>query len=438
MDKTTGEEDFKGLEEEIDKAVDRLFVENRRGMAKSVSTESPLLDPSLKSIIQEPSVGPPASQGFMESSLFEPSMESPILEPSTPSPVLEPSTEPSVLEPSYEIGLEKNFDSEESPRPPSAAVPFSKSIEAMEAQLLSLEWEISEEKLRKTREEVLALREVWKHRADFRSILGEMEEVLSHMIENEEDIRPSWIKFLLDSKETIKLLTRKETAGEINIYKQLAHMGIEARFSCLEGMKHAKIIQPSFGRGDGVEKAEVSIPGEKKIEDISNKMNLFMEQAEEMFRTMKQQISRLEETNRKSTAPSLEAKPKSVNVTIFKVDEKLFGVESEKVFKLFRVPSAFQERYANQEKIRVRDFEIKMINLKKIFAMQGSVDKGDTKILAVRDNGEYKGFLVDQVVKKISSLSEKEGQVGKYFSGVIHFTYQEQSVEIPILDLKKF
>jgi len=258
------------------------------------------------------------------------------------------------------------------------------------------------------------------------------------MMKNEENIKPPCIKFLLDSKETIKLLMRKETEGEIDIYKQLAYLGIEARFSCLEGRQESKIIQPSFSKGEGVEKTEVSIPGEKKIEDMSNKMSCFMEKVEEIFRTMKQQISRLEETIRKPPAASLEAGSKPVNVIIFKVDEKLFGVESEKVFKLFKVPNTFQEKYSNQQKIRLRDFEVQMINLKEIFSIQGGGLKGEIKILTVKDNGEYKGFMVDQVLKKLSTLSEKGGELGEYFSGVIHSTYQEQPVEIPILDLKKF
>jgi chemotaxis signal transduction protein len=308
----------------------------------------------------------------------------------------------------------------------------------MEAQLLSLEWEITEEKLKKTREEVLALRELLKQKAEITLILSCMEKVLSHMIKNEENIRPPWIKFLLDSKETIKLLMRKETGGEIHIYKQLAHLGIEARFSCLEGMKDTQIIQPSFGKGERIEKTEVFIPGEKKMEDLSNKMNLFMEKVEEIFSTMKEQISRLEETIRKPSAPSMEVWSKPVRVTIFKVDEKLFGVESEKVFKLFKVPNTFQEKYSNQQKIRLRDFEVKMINLKKILALQGGEPKGEIRILTVKDNGGYKGFMVDQVLKKLSTLSERGGEMGEYFSGVIHSTYQEQPVEIPILDLKKF
>jgi chemotaxis protein histidine kinase CheA len=367
-------------------------------------------------------------------------MASPLSEPLGEPPIAGPSMKPSFLEPSYEFELEKNLDGETPPHPPSAPDPFSKSIENMEAQLLSLEWEITEEKLKKTREEILALRELLKQKPDLASILSDMEKVLSHMIENEEDIRPSWIKILLDSKETIKLLTRNETEGEINIYKQLAYLGIEARFSSLEGLKESKVAQPSLGKGEGIEKAGHPIPGEKKFEDISNKMNSFMANVEDIFRTMKQQISRLEETTRKAPAPPapVEVRPKPVNVTIFRLDKKLFGVESEKVFKLFKVPNTFQKRFSKQEKIRFRDFELRMINLKKILAVPGAEPKGEIKILAVKDNGGYKGFMVDQVIKRVLAPSEKGGEAGEYFSGVIHSTYQEQSVEIPILDLKKF
>jgi len=79
-----------------------------------------------------------------------------------------------------------------------------------------------------------------------------------------------------------------------------------------------------------------------------------------------------------------------------------------------------------------------VVNLKKIFSIPGGDHIGEMRILTVKDNGEYKGLMVDQVLKKLSTLSEKGGELGEYFSGVIHSTYQEQPVEIPILDLKKF
>ena len=476
MDKTPGEEDFEGLEEEIDDAVDRLFVDNKRGVAKTFSTESPLLEPSLSSPASEPSMKspaprpsmkPPTLEPFMQpptlkrsvkSPIEEPSIEFTILEPSMQPPILEPSMKTSLLEPSYEFESEKNFNLEGSPRPPSPPIPFSKSVENMEAQLLSLEWEITGEKLEKTREEVLALRELLKQKPDMTSILSYMEKVLSHMIKNEENIRPPWIKFLLDSMETLKLLLKNEPDREINIYKQLVHHGIEARFSCLEGMKDTKIVQPPSGKRERVQKTEVSTPvekkieamstaekkieamstGEKKMEDMSSKMSLFMERIEENFRTMKQQVAKLEETTQKPPPPSMEPRPKPVSVTIFKVGKKLFGVETEKVFKLFKVPNTFLEKYPNQQKIRLRDFEVKMIDLKKIFSISGGERSGEIRILTVKDNGEYKGLMVDQVLDTLSTLFEKRGEVGEYFSGVIHSTYQEQPVKIPILDLKQF
>jgi hypothetical protein len=446
MDKVIEEEDFKGLDEEIDDAVDRLFIDNKRGSGKRNPMESPALKAPLKSIIEEPSIKSSTSEPSMESLPVEPAMESPISESFTKPSIAEPSMKPSFLEPSFEFELEKNLPSEKNldlettPRPPSPPSPllqFSKSIDNMEAQLLSLEWEISEEKLKKTREEIIALRELLKQKPDLSSILSDMEKVLSHMIENEENIRPSWIKILLDSKETIKLLARGETEGEINTYKQLAYLGIEARFSSLEGLKESKSVQLSLAKGETIEKADHPPLGEKKIEDMSNKINLFMVNVEEMFKTMKQQISRLEETTRKSAAPPVEVIPKTVNITIFRIDKKLFGVESEKVFKLFKVPTTLQKRYSNQERIQFKDFELKMINLNKTLAIPRSEPKGEIRILAVKDNGGYKGFMVDQVVKKVSAPSEKEGKAGEYFSGIIHSTYQERSVEIPILDLRK-
>ena len=461
MDKVIEEEDFKGLDEEIDDAVDRLFIDNKnkRSAGKSFSAATPVPKTPLKPIIDEPSIKSPALEPSLESLPLEPSVESPIPEPFTkPSPA-EPSMKPSFLEPSYEFELEKsvfelekNVVLEPTPTPPPPApVQFLKSIESMEAQLLSLEWEISEEKLKKTKEEILALRELLKQKPELALILSGMEKVLNHMLKNEEDIRPSWIKILLDSKETIKLLTRIETEGEINVYKQLAYLGIESRFSSLDGLTESKVVPPSPGKAEGIERIALSPPGEKKMEDMSNKMNLFMANADELFRTMKQQISNLEEATRRTQAPPVEIRPKPLNVappvevrlqplnvTIIRVDKKLFGLESEAVFKLFRAPNSFQKRYSNQEKIRLRDFEIKLINLKKILAIPGGEAKGEINILAVKDKGEYKGFLVDQVIKKVSAPSEKEGEVGEYFSGVIHSTYQGHSVEIPILDLRKF
>src|SRR4030043_1648464 len=254
-----GEEELKGLEEEIEDAVNRLFGEKKRGGTKRILMESPspeppvetpVMEPAIKSPVIEPAMKPLIVESFMEPSLeppmvesfTTPSIEEPSLKPLIFEPLVEPLLEPSLSESSDE--MEKEFDLEIAPSPPPVPPPFLKSIEKMEAQLLSLEWEISEEKLKKTREEVLALRDLMKQKTDIASTLNWMDKVLIHMIKNEENIRPPWIKFLLDSKETIKLLMKKDTEREIHIYKELGYHGIEARFSCLEGVKEVPVFSP--------------------------------------------------------------------------------------------------------------------------------------------------------------------------------------------------
>jgi len=466
MDKLMEEEDLKGLEEEIDNAVDRLFVERKKDREESFLTESPLVEPPLKPSASEPLMEPPVFESQMKLHPFEPPVQSPVLEPplmesplaepplkpfalepSMGPPVFESPTKPlsaksPLLEPSYEfekgLDIERTLDAPPAPPVRPAPAPFLKSIDRMEAQLLSLEWEITGEKLEQAKKEIVALKGLFKQKTDITTILSGMEDVINHMMKNEEDIRPPWIKFLLDSKETIKLLMRKEADGEMGIYQQLAYLGIEARFSCLEGMRDSKIIPPPLKKAE-IEKPETSIPGQK-MEEISKNVNLFMQRIEEIFGAMQQQILKLGETSRKPPALSAEERSPVVHITIFKVDEKLFGVESEKVFKLFKVPKTFEEKYSDRERIRLRDFEVKMVNLRKLLAIEvrGGRPKEQIRILTVKEDGEYKGFMVDEVLKNLSAVSEKKGGAGVYFSGVIHSTYQEQAVEIPILDLKKF
>jgi chemotaxis protein histidine kinase CheA len=400
-----GPDEVKGLEEEIDSAVDRLFVEKRSSAAESLPIGLPISEPPYE----------PVKASAQESS----------------SP---PSPEP---------------------------LPFMKLFEKMETQLLSLEWEITKENIEKTKEEVLALRETLKKRPDITSLLNFMEKVLIHMTKNEGNIRPPQIKFLLDSKETLKLLMKKETGGEISTYKQLALGGIEARFLSLEGMEEKREQRPSLGPREEREKTEIprmeekieqrpslglreerektGIPKmwEKQMEGILNKMNLFSERMDEILKKFDQYLDRLGQVSRTSPEELVEKRSLALDITIFKIGERLIGIESHKIFKLFKVPSIFRDKYSSQQKVRLKDFEFRMVDLKKIFPMETGGGKGEIQLVTVREEEEYKGLMVDQVLKKLSAPAEISGDYGEYFLGMFHWTYQEQEVKIPILNLKK-
>lgn len=387
MDKILGENDIKGLEEEIDSAVDRLFVEKTGRPTETIS---------------KPPQPPAKEQPFQ---------------------------------------VEKDFDFESpsavSPPPPPPATPVFKPIEKMEGQLLSLEWEITRENLAKTKEEVVALRRTLREKPEVGSVLNLMDKVLEYMVKNEDKIRPPLVKFLIDSKETLKLLMRKETDSELNIYKQLGYMGIQARYSCLEELKEAKPERAAPILREEVERSGSFIKMENQIRELSQKMDLFSEKMGALYEKMDLSLLRADRGSTQLAEPSSSMRLVPVNITILKVDERLLGVESDKIYKLFKVPVDHQDRYVDQQKIRLKDFEVRLIDLRKVLSIPKGRRKAEVKILAVNEDGEYKGLIVDQVLERLSTQMETGGKYGEYFTGMTHWTYQERPTEILILDLKK-
>ena len=388
MDKLFGENDIKGLEEEIDSAVDRLFVEKTGGPVETISK-------------------PP---------------------------------QPPVKEQPFRV--EKDFDFESTsatpPSPPPPAAPVFKPIEKMEGQLLSLEWEINKENLGKTKEEILALRQTLKEKPEVGSVLNLMDKVLDYMVRNEDKIRPPLVKFLMDSKETLKLLMGKEADSELNIYKQLAYMGIQARYSCLEELKETKPDRSAPSPREEIERAGILIKMENQIGEVSKKMNLFSEKIGELYQKMDLLLLKVDRGPTQPPEPSTAIRSVPINITILKVEERLLGVESGKIYKLFKVPVDHQDRYVDQQKIRLKDFEFRLIDLRKVFSIPKGGRKAEIKILAVNEDGEYKGLMVNQVLERLFTRMETGGKYGEYFTGITHWTYQERPIEISILDLKKF
>jgi hypothetical protein len=388
MDKVLGENDIKGLEEEIDSAVDRLFIEKTGGPAETISK-------------------PP---------------------------------QPPVQEQPFRVEKDFDFESASAPPPPSPppAAQVFKPIEKMEGQLLSLEWEINKENLAKTKEEVLALRQTLKEKPEVGSVLNLMDKVLDYMVRNEDKIRPPLVKFLMDSKETLKLLMRKEADSELNIYKQLAYMGIQARYSCLEELKEAKPERPAPGFREEIERSGIFIKMESQIGELSKKMNSFTEKMGELDQKVDLFLLKVDRGSTHPAESLIPIRSVPINITIFKVEERLLGVESDKIYKLFKVPVDHQDRYVDQQKIRVKDFEVRLIDLRKVLSIPKGSRKAEVKILAVNEDGEYKGLMVDQVLERVSTQMETGGKYGEYLTGITHWTYQERPTEISILNLRRF
>jgi hypothetical protein len=415
VEKLIDELDIKGLEDEIDSAVERLFVDK-----KGPPPESPSPKASQSLNLHEE-----APQGFEVSEPIE-SISHVI---PAPEPIRERVKEPEkdVFRAPPEL---PRPSPKLSPEPPSSLGLFEK----LETQLLSLEWEITKETLQKTKEEVIALGGYSKERPDVTRVLNLMERVLSRMIGSEETIDPPLMKFLLDAKETIRLLSRKEADKEMNLYKQLIYGGIQARFFTLEGVREKKASLSIPWRESG----EVLSRREEEVEKTLHRMNQLCERVEEALRKLEQPPRRSDQEAKGISPMSLkeEAVP-PLNITVCRINESLFGVESDKVFKLFKVPESFQGKYSKEERVRLKDLDLRLIDLKKILSIQTGNRRGEMKILAVKGSGEFKGLMVDQVLRRFPALTDLRPSPGEYFLGVVPWTYQERPVEIPVLNVKK-
>ena len=416
MDKTLGEDEVKGLEEEIDSAVERLFVEIKKGLPGHLSMEPPAGKPPLRvekdfdpgNVSREThEVKPPLrveKDDDLDLSFAPPPSDIPfVLEPSSspPPPPLPPKTAPSL-----------------------------NPLEKLETQILSLEWEITKENLKKAMEELLAVRSLVKEDPQIVSSLNLMGKVIHYMMKNEGDVTPPFVKFLLDSKETIKLLMKKGMDQETATFKQLAYAGIEARFASLEGLREAPPPPPSI-RGSGrTETTGVPAMGGEKMQELLSKINLFLERTEEL-------IKRMGERSRSGSGLPLETQTPSAQITVFKIGDKFFGVESEKVFKLFKVPDTFEAKFSNQPKIRLKGLEVRMIDLKKRFSIAAVNRKEGIKLLTVNDQGEVKGWIIDQILKQVSAIPEREEEGSRDVLGKIYWTYKDRQMTIPILDTKR-
>lgn len=406
MEKIINEEELKILEEEIDQAVDRLFVEKKRSSTDAFSTEP---------ISFEPLVEPPP--------------------PAKPSPP-KPPPQPPLMETSYE--MEKSLELEKILAPPPPLSSPSKWLDQMESRLLSLEWEITEENILATKEEVIALKGNLKENPSALSILNLMEKTLEFMKQSKGNIHPSSIQFLLDSKETLRLLLEEEKDREIRIYKQLAYKGMEARFACLEPMRQVVKEAPTLLPEAGEPRLDQFELLEKKIEKISDQIISISKTMEESLQKIQGNLFEIEQRIKNHLVTPPKQKTLMAQLVIFKVDGRLFGIESEKVVKVFRIPFSLCEKYANCERLQLKDLEVKMVNLKKVFSLEGKPrSEGEVRILTVKDNGGLKGLMIDEIIKRLTTQLKIQKNEEPYVYGMIEWFYQDQHVEIPILDLTK-
>jgi hypothetical protein len=175
----------------------------------------------------------------------------------------------------------------------------------------------------------------------------------------------------------------------------------------------------------------------KRMEEIADQIHRFTRTMQDTLEKIEKRLSRLEQqpVSRREEEPP---QPSSwLTIMVFTLEGRVFGVENERVFKLFRVPPAFRDKVVDQRRVRLKNVEVRLVDLKKLFSIHEKGREGELKLLIVKDEGEYKGLMIEQVLQKVSTCSELAKGAGDYFIGSLPWTYQERPVEISVLDVKR-
>jgi chemotaxis signal transduction protein len=129
--------------------------------------------------------------------------------------------------------------------------------------------------------------------------------------------------------------------------------------------------------------------------------------------------------------------PLRTKVTVFKVGERLFGVESEQVMKLFKIPDHLTKKINQLKRFRLKEFDVRMIHLENFFSISEDNQEEGKQVLILKGNGEYKGVIMDRVLNRLSGPLEKSGESNEYILGMMRWTYQDFPIKVPVLDFKK-
>jgi hypothetical protein len=451
VDKEIKEEDLKDLEQEIDSAVDRLFVPKNPELIESLTPKSPSPEPVFEAEVQ-PAATVRAPFEMAETSILELSSEMeksfdaipaseeeeplrPVEDwmttPSTPAPSTPPRSTPARSTPASSI-------LSAAPEPEARS-----SLERLEGQLLTLEWEINKENLQKTRQEVRLLKQRGEGGLQGASVLAFMEKVLSRMISHGDTISPALIKFLMDSKETLKLLIEKDGGGEIEALKRLASEGIEAKFTCLQLSSETPLTAPPSPSAEEMLREEPAGPEGRAVDEIMGRVTAYFTKMEAGLKKVNDHLALLDERVRHAS-PSPEMKrtaPEPVgaagmSLTLVRVNERFFGVPSDRAVKLFKIPSSLSRQVMRQPSIRLKGMEVRITDLRRIFSLPGNSLGKEQRLLIVQNDGTYNGLVVEQVLPGISA-SAVERRTAPYSWGTFHWAYRGHPMSVPILDLNQ-
>jgi len=366
---------------------------------------------------------------------------------SQPSPVIQPQKNPPLL---------KNAGRIDSPsRPLSAAQPQTMSsdardlqekLEQVEAQLLTLEWDISSKHINNAITHLQDLRKLSNVGDELEKVIILIQKVLHQLILDESKLTPAALKFLQKSWKAVKGMTDERFSLEIDKVTLVRELIVEFQKLRIEeapqeGVERIQAPQTLADRIVLGEERVVQQPSAEAHIPFAE-LDKFMHKIENLVRVVSEEKKRLETIhqeiiNFKDNMQSklmggryLEGEPHkeevaeldqrlmkdpyrsselelqqtvstpSLSAYLFKVSGVIFGLPEQQMVRSFPIKKWVSEFFFERGKVKLKNREIPLFNIFQVFKLKPSTEENPLVLLIKGREDRPAAVIIDQAITR--------------------------------------
>jgi hypothetical protein len=276
-----------------------------------------------------------------------------------------------------------------------------RNLENLESHLLSLEWEINPELIQRVISELAFLKKAYRNdRASFQVV--ELMDKVTHSLANDEgNITPNNLRFLLEAKDGIKLLGNELKNKED--FKNVVLSGILARYRLMreEGAKEADGQHESAREGD--------------FQNLTQSLRDLSQRLQHEIRQLGSITQRLQGGTDHS-APS-----RMIAAFLVETSGRVFAMENDIVVRSVQIPYRMARTVWRDREIRIRGVRLPLVNLFRLFKSKAKVKAENKVVVLVKKGDRTLALLVDRCLQKkaipVSRIREESRQA--HIRGVV-------------------
>jgi hypothetical protein len=427
------------LDEEIESAVDSLFVELGIDGGKALGGRE-------KGIPQQGEQIPDISPEMMEESIGKDEFEERPMEPPPAEEEMASPPEAEIVEEDIMAPPEVEPVREEAPLPPEPAPAekppgkekLPKGLEALEVEVLSLEWEFSPETLKRIIAALGGLKAAYRDDESLLKVVDMMGKVSLYLLNDEKSITPDALRFLQDGKEVIKYLTTER--GEQGVFTNLVAEGINSHFQLLglggQSRKEKPPDQVLQKLCSDLEKHRMRLhDGEDRLGRVLNRVRGMKEELifddgirglsdelEKIHGSLRGCLDRLGETSGQFQREILGKRLYGVEkVLLVEAHNRFFGIPAHVVLKSYTLSDGYARSIGAQDSITIRGRKIPLIKLSGLFNLGGTGAGRSRGVVLAGQRDQIIAVLVDRVLRNkdlLVSTAEQEKRGSRYLTGV--------------------